>query len=82
MSDASRALTGPSPADAVADEDLVRTALARLSPNQRLVIGLHHGEGRPVAEIAALMGVPAGTVMWRLYMARKALEKALRAVSR
>ncbi len=81
-SDASHALSGPSPADAVADEDMVRTALARLSPDQRLVIGLHHGEGRPVAEIAALIGVPAGTVMWRLYMARRALEKALLAVSR
>jgi len=71
----------PSPADALADEDLVRSALERLSPDQRLVIALHHGDGRPIAEIAKLIGVPAGTVMWRLYRARRALEKELREVS-
>ena len=80
-SDVSRPLAGPPSVEAVADEDLVRSAFGRLSPDQRLVIGLHHGEGRPVAEIATLMGVPAGTVMWRLYMARRALERALREVS-
>ena len=73
-------LTGPSPAETLADEDLVRGALGRLSPDQRLVLALHHGEGRPVAEIASLVGVPAGTVMWRLYRARRALEKELREV--
>jgi RNA polymerase sigma-70 factor (ECF subfamily) len=74
-------LTRPSPAEAVAEEDLVRRAFARLPAEQRLVLGLHHGEGRPVAEIASLLGVPAGTVMWRLYRARRALEKELREVS-
>ena len=74
-------LTGPSPVDALADEDLVRGALGRLSPDQRLVLALHHGEGRPIAEIASLLGVPAGTVMWRLYRARKRLEQELREVS-
>jgi RNA polymerase sigma-70 factor (ECF subfamily) len=64
--------------DALADEDLVRRALRRLSADQRFVLALHHGEGRPVAEIASLIGVPAGTVMWRLYRARRALEKELR----
>jgi RNA polymerase sigma-70 factor, ECF subfamily len=71
-------LAGPSPVDALADEDLVRRALGRLSADQRFVLALHHGEGRPVAEIASLIGVPAGTVMWRLYRARRALEKELR----
>jgi RNA polymerase sigma-70 factor (ECF subfamily) len=78
---ASGPLTGPSPVEAIADEDLVRRAFGRLSPDQRLVIALHHGEGRPVAEIASLIGVPAGTVMWRLYRARRSLEKELREVS-
>ena len=72
---------GPSPVESLADEDMVRQAFARLSANDRLVLGLHHGEGHPVAEIAGLLGVPAGTVMWRLYRARRALEKALREVS-
>jgi RNA polymerase sigma-70 factor (ECF subfamily) len=74
-------LTSPSPVEALADEDLIRRALGRLSADQRLVLALHHGEGRPVAEIASLMGVPAGTVMWRLYRARRALENKLREVS-
>jgi RNA polymerase sigma-70 factor (ECF subfamily) len=67
--------------DEVADEELVRQAFGRLSADQRIVLALHHAEGRPVAEIASLLGVPAGTVMWRLFSARRALEKALREVS-
>lgn len=74
-------LSAPSPIEALADEDLVRRAFARLSPDQRSVLALHHGEGRTVADIASLLGVPAGTVMWRLYRARRALEKVLREVS-
>jgi RNA polymerase sigma-70 factor, ECF subfamily len=74
-------LAGPSPVEALADDDLVRRAFARLSADQRLVLALHHGEGRPVAEMASLLGAPAGTVMWRLYMARRALEKELREAS-
>lgn len=78
---ASGDLPGPSPIEALADEDIVRQAFGRLSADQRLVLALHHGDGRPLAEIASLLGVPAGTVMWRLYRARRALEKALREVS-
>jgi RNA polymerase sigma-70 factor, ECF subfamily len=79
--DASVELSGASPVEAMADEDLVRQAFGQLSADQRLVLALHHGEGRPVAEIAILLGVPAGTVMWRLYRARRALETVLRKVS-
>ena len=79
--DASVELSGASPVEAMADEDLVRQAFGQLSADQRLVLALHHGEGRPVAEIASLLGVPAGTVMWRLYRARRALETLLREVS-
>jgi RNA polymerase sigma-70 factor (ECF subfamily) len=75
-------LAGPSVIETLADEDLVRQAFGRLSADQRLVLALHHGEGRPVAEIARLLGIPAGTVMWRLYRARRALENELREVSR
>ena len=78
---ASDALSAPSAIDALADVDLVRRAFARLPADQRLVLALHHGEGRPVADIASLIGVPAGTVMWRLYRARRSLEKDLREVS-
>jgi RNA polymerase sigma-70 factor, ECF subfamily len=71
-------LRAPSSVEALADDDLVRRAFERLSGDQRLVLALHHGEGRAVAEIASVIGVPAGTVMWRLYRARRALEQALR----
>lgn len=71
----------PSPEGRLADADLVRAAFARLSVDQRIVLALHHGDGRPVAEVAHLLGVPAGTVMWRLFNARRALEKALAEVS-
>lgn len=80
-SGASADLPGPSPIEALADEDLVRRAFERLPADQRSVLALHHGEGRPVAEIASLLGVPAGTVMWRLYRARRSLEKELREAS-
>jgi RNA polymerase sigma-70 factor (ECF subfamily) len=71
----------PSGVEALADEDLIRQAFGRLSVDQRIVLAMHHGEGRPVAEIARRLAVPAGTVMWRLFNARRALEKALREVS-
>ena len=67
--------------EATAEQEAVRQAFARLSADQASILALHHGEGRPVKEIAALLGIPAGTVMWRLHAARRALEKALREVS-
>jgi RNA polymerase sigma-70 factor, ECF subfamily len=71
----------PSPVEGLADVEVVREAFGRLSADQRMLLALHHGEGRPVAEIASLVGAPSGTVMWRLFSARRALEKALREVS-
>ncbi len=62
---------------AVADADAVRRAFERLDPDARILLVLHHVEERPVADIAALAGVPEGTVKWRLHAARKALERAL-----
>ena len=73
-------LRGASAIEALADEEVIRLAVGRLSPDQRLVLALHHAEGRSVAEIARVLGIPAGTVMWRLYRARRALEKAVREV--
>lgn len=60
-----------------AEADAVRRAFERLDPDARVLIVLHHVEERPVAEIAALAGIPEGTVKWRLHAARKALERAL-----
>jgi len=64
----------------VADADLVRTALERLDGDQRSILVLHHVEDRPVAEIANVLGIPSGTLKWRLHAARAALQRALEEV--
>lgn len=63
--------------DHVADVELVRAALGRLEPDERIVVVLHHLEDRPVAEIASVLGIPEGTVKWRLHEARAALARIL-----
>ena len=61
----------------VAESDAIRRAFERLEPEARILLVLHHVEQRPVADIAAVAGIPEGTVKWRLHAARKALEHAL-----
>ena len=73
---------GPAPDDAVADVGLVRRAMGRLDAGKRAILVLHHVEDRPLGEIAAVLGVPVGTVKWRLHNARAALEHALEEESR
>lgn len=63
--------------DAVADSDALQRAIDRITVEQRTILALHHLEERPVAEIAALLGIPAGTAKWRLHEARAALERAM-----
>jgi RNA polymerase sigma-70 factor (ECF subfamily) len=53
------------------------TAIRALSPTRREVLMLREFEGLRYAEIAALLDVPEGTVMSRLYAARKSLAAAL-----
>jgi RNA polymerase sigma-70 factor (ECF subfamily) len=68
----------PSPGpEQVAERDALERAFARLSVEQRSVIVLHHLHRRPVADIASALGVPEGTVKWRLHAARSALDGAL-----
>ena len=73
----------PSPAavdpsiDAVAQSDALQRAIDRLTVDQRTILALHHLEERPVAEIAAVFGIPVGTAKWRLHDARGALERAM-----
>lgn len=72
----------PGPEDGVADAELVRRALERLDSDKRAILVLHHVEDRPVGEIAAVLGVPVGTIKWRLHSAREALAQALEEVAR
>ena len=55
----------------------VQAAIASLAPNDREVLGLKEFEGLRYREIADLVGIPIGTVMSRLYTARRRLAAAL-----
>lgn len=55
----------------------VRLAMDELSDEHREIINLRHFQDLAYGEIAQLMGLAEGTVMSRLYRARKALVKAL-----
>ena len=59
--------------------DLVWKALAELPAEQQETVQLHYVDGLRVWEIAALVGVPAGTVKARLHRARGRLRRALAA---
>lgn len=61
---------------AAAQPDLQR-ALKALPHEQRVALGLFFGDDMSVAEIAAITGVPPGTVKSRLFAARKTLRLAL-----
>lgn len=52
-------------------------AFSQLSADQRALLVLHHYHGYGVRDIADRMVVPVGTVKWRLFRARRALEAAL-----
>lgn len=55
----------------------VRAALGRLRPEEREIIVLRDFDGHSYAEIAELLECPLGTVMSRLYYARKHLKDLL-----
>ena len=57
--------------------DIVQQAVAGLPQGQRQVLSLVDLEGFSYAEVAEILGVPAGTVMSRLNRARKALSEQL-----
>ncbi len=56
----------------------LRAALMELSFADREIIVLQHFRNMSYDEIAALLGIPKGTVMSRLYYARKRLAQLMR----
>lgn len=58
-------------------KETVRRAVAQLPKRLRIVILLFYMEELPVAQIAAILKIPNGTVKSRLYRARKLLKKEL-----
>lgn len=63
--------------EAAASSPALRAAMAALPAEQRAAIALFYLEDLSVAEIAAALGVPAGTVKTRLMAARDKLKTAL-----
>ena len=75
------AAAGPGPAsDAEAAEIRAElaAALAELPERQRVAVTMFDVEGYAHSEIAAVLGVPEGTVRSDVFHARRALRKALR----
>lgn len=70
------------PATRLARLDALERAFERLSEAERVVVWQHYYEGRPLAEIASIIGVPISTVKSRLFTARRALERELEAQDR
>ena len=69
----------PDAASAIADRDEVEHAFRALGPGHRAVVVLHHYEGLPLTEVAAALGIPAGTARSRLHNAMRRLRAALEA---
>jgi RNA polymerase sigma-70 factor, ECF subfamily len=72
------------PADAVVEDSLtaedaaaLHRALDELDARQREVLLLHFLEEMPLADIAAVLGCPVGTVKSRLFYSRQALKEVL-----
>jgi RNA polymerase sigma-70 factor (ECF subfamily) len=69
-----------SPAEEASESErarLLHAALEGLAPRDRAILTLRHIEERPVAEIAAILEIPEGTVKSRVHYAMHRLRTAL-----
>ncbi len=62
--------------------ETVERAFAALGTEHRAVVVLHHYLGLPGDEIAAVLGIPHGTVRSRLHYAMQRLRTAIEADER
>lgn len=72
--------TAPGPervAEAADTESRVALALATLPPVRQTIVSLYHLQDLSIDEIAAVTGLPAGTVKSHLYRARQRMKRAL-----
>jgi RNA polymerase sigma-70 factor, ECF subfamily len=74
---ASYARDGGQPDDDAIEAMAFDRAFERLSVADRALLTLHHVDDHGLAEIAAILGIPTGTVKSRLLRARRALQKSL-----
>lgn len=71
------------PAERISDQEIrtrIDAAIARLSPEHRAAIVMREMDGLEYSEIAEQMGCSVGTVMSRLFYARKKLQTMLKDV--
>ena len=68
--------------DVIETAEQVHAGLAQLSLSHREVLTLHFLEDLPIEDIAAVLGVPPGTVKSRLHYAKRALRAVLTAAER
>jgi RNA polymerase sigma-70 factor (ECF subfamily) len=66
----------------VGDRDQLERGFRRLPPEQRALLVLRHYAGMEPAEIADVLGIPAGTARSRLHHAHRAMRAALEADAR
>ncbi|MBR0224351.1 MAG: sigma-70 family RNA polymerase sigma factor [Bacteroidales bacterium] len=71
-------LSAPESADDSFRYQQLYQALDRIDDKEKAVIVLFYFEDRPIKEIAAILGMPAGTVKYHLSMGRTHLKKYLR----
>jgi RNA polymerase sigma-70 factor (ECF subfamily) len=71
---------GPAPADGIGDEErraVFWSGFRRLPARDREILGLRHFQELSYAEIARVLEIPEGTVMSRLFHARRRLREVL-----
>jgi RNA polymerase sigma-70 factor (ECF subfamily) len=66
-------------ASALADREMLDTALGRLDPGHRAVVALHYLLGMPLPEVASSLGIPLGTAKSRLHYALAAMRATVTA---
>jgi RNA polymerase sigma-70 factor (ECF subfamily) len=66
--------------EAADERQLFQRALARLAPRDREILALRHYEDLSYKEIATALEIPEGTVMSRLFHARRRLRELLEPV--
>jgi RNA polymerase sigma-70 factor (ECF subfamily) len=62
--------------------DQLSRGFRRLTPDQRAVVVLHHYLGYSLAEAAAILGIPLGTMQSRLFRSLGAMRAAIEADER
>lgn len=63
--------------DQASSDQRLRLALQTLSPEHQEILSMRHFQDLSYVEIGELLGLPEGTVMSRLFRARRALAQAI-----